>query len=526
MNDDGTLSNAENETHFAKPGRSSQEQLADQMQRSLDDPCIKVVLEAVTGFVLILNENRQIIAGNQELLDALNRHEPGCVVGLRVGEAFNCIHFTEGPDGCGSSKHCRTCGAVLSILASQVNGRPAEDVCRLSFYRDGNLQAADLRVRATPLEINGCHLTACVLHDISALKRREVLEQVFLHDFLNALGGIAGWSELLRKTDQHTAAREIAALAESLKEEVITQRTLLAAERGELNVNRQEFDVASFMSRLKLIFGHHAIAHGKVLSVVAVPRPARIFSDQTLLMRVLVNMLKNAFEATAPGGAVQLWFEWRDAAPTFVVQNAGVIPEYVQERLFERSFSTRSSEGRGIGTYSMKLYGERYLGGRVSFTCDKESGTRFFVSLPAQKPPGEAQSVSVPRQAPPSANVHRVLLVDDDEVILRLGKMLLTRLGYSSTVCRSGSEALEIFKAAPNAFDAVITDWTMPEMSGKDLARCVSEIRSDIPILVCTGMGEAAIVNRHLPGIRGVISKPFTFRELAETLFDAIRQGT
>jgi signal transduction histidine kinase len=505
-------------THFAPAGRTSVEQLIDQMRRCLDDPCIKVVLEAVNGFVLILNENRQIIGANQELLDALGRHDPECVVGLRPGEAFNCVHFTEGTDGCGTSEHCKTCGAVLAILAAQSGGHPAEDQCRLSMYRDGNLQAFDLRVRATPLEINGCALTAFVLHDISALKRREVLEQVFLHDFLNAIGGIAGWSELLRQGDERTAAREITALAESLKEEVITQRTLLDAERGELVVELQEFDVTELIAKLKLTFARHPIAQGKELSILALPSRTQIVSDQVLLMRVLVNMVKNAFEATQSGGVVQLWFEWRNDAPTFVVQNAGVMPQYVQARLFERSFSTRSQEGRGIGTYSMKLYGERYLGGTVSFTSDEEGGTRFFVSLPLQRPSEVVPRGHVP-QVPQAVNAYSVLLVEDNEPLLRLGKFLLARLGYVPTAFRSGIEALEVFRAAPNSFDAVITDWIMPKMGGGEFVQRLLEVRSDIPILVCTGMGETAVRDSR---IHGCIGKPFTFRELAESLRQAI----
>jgi CheY-like chemotaxis protein len=506
----------EGETYFAQPGRATQQQLADQMSRSLGDPCVKIVLEAVNGFVLILNGNRQILAANQELLDALNRQDPGCIAGLRVGEAFNCLHFTEGTDGCGTSTHCRTCGAVLAVLAAQAGGLPAEDECRLSMVREGKLAAVDLKVRATPLEIGGCRLTAFVLHDISALKRREVLEQIFLHDFLNAIGGISGWCELLNQADQSTAAREIAALAESLKEEVVTQRTLLAAERGELVVNRREFDAAALVAKLQLIFKRHPIAQGKTLSIRPLPSPTLLLSDEVLVLRVLVNMLKNAFEATDPGGVVQLWFEWSDDAPTFAVQNAGVLPDYVQARLFERSFSTRSPEGRGIGTYSMKLFGERYLEGRVWFASDDADGTRFFFSLPLLKPPEVVPGGHL------AASTHNVLLVDDDEALLRLGKLLLTRLGYATTACRSGTEALAIFKAAPNSFDAVITDWTMPGMSGQDLVQQLAALRGDLPILVCTGMGDAAIDELALAPIHGRINKPFTFQELDDSLRQAI----
>jgi CheY-like chemotaxis protein len=510
------------QTDFAKPGRATLEQLTAQMSQSLDDPCIKVVLEAVTGFVMILNENRQILAANRELLEALERHDSGCIVGLRPGEAFNCVHFTEGTDGCGTSKHCRTCGAVLAILAAQMSGVPTTGECRLALYRDGKLEAGDFRVRVTPLTIGGCTLTAFVLHDISALKRREVLEQVFLHDFLNALGGIVGWTELMKDADQHTAAREIAALAESLKEEVVAQRTLLAAERGELVANCREFDVTELMATVELIFGRHPSASGKMLSIALLPGKTQIVSDRVLLLRVLVNALKNAFEASAVGDTVRLWFEWREDTPTFVVQNAGVMPEDVQARVFERSFSTRSEEGRGIGTYGMKLFGERYLGGKISFTSDQDNGTRFFVFLPSWKPseriPGGSSNVLTPH----TANGKHVLLVDDDEALLRLGELLLVRLGYRVTGCRSGAAALAAFGDAPDSFDAVITDWAMPQMSGEELAQRLSEVRPEIPILVCTGMGESAVPNPAGLKIHSVLGKPFTFQSLAEALDRAI----
>lgn len=515
-----------NATFFAPPGRATLEQLADQMRRSLDDPCVKVVLEAVTGFVMILNQDRQILAANRELLEALGREDPRWLVGLRPGEAFNCIHFAEGTDGCGTSRHCSACGAVLAILAAQVTDTPANGECRLSLYRDGKLEAADFRVRATPLEIGGSRLTALVLHDISALRRREVLEQIFLHDFLNALGGIAGWSELMRKgADEQSAAREIAALAESLKEEVDSQRTLLAAERGELAVNSREFDAREPLAKLQAIFSRHPCARGKTLSIAPLPEETRIVSDQGLLLRVLVNMMKNAFEASAPGAAVRLWFEWQDEAPRFVVENPGVMPDEVQARMFERSFSTRSATGRGIGTYSVKLFGERYLGGTVGFTSGAENGTRFFVTLPPRKPSERPAPGGTQAATPPEASLGTVLLVDDDEALLRLGKLFLTRLGYRVTACRGALEALRVFTASPGSFDAVITDWTMPEVSGETLAQSLSAIRPGVPVLVCTGMGESAIVSPDGVNVRGVVSKPFTLQTLAEALERAIARA-
>ena len=103
--DNPKLSDLQSVTYFASAGRSSYSELNQQLQRNLDDPCVKVVLESVSGFLMILNEQRQIITANQELLDALAFHDQECMVGLRPGEALNCIHFSEGPNGCGTSPH-------------------------------------------------------------------------------------------------------------------------------------------------------------------------------------------------------------------------------------------------------------------------------------------------------------------------------------------------------------------------------------------------------------------------------------
>ncbi|MEJ2199760.1 MAG: ATP-binding protein [Desulfuromonadaceae bacterium] len=92
-------------------------------------------------------------------------------------------------------------------------------------------------------------------------------------------------------------------------------------------------------------------------------------------------MVLNALEASAAGETVRLRLLIDEAAVTIVVINRGEIPKEVQLSIFKRSFSTKSSSGRGIGTYSMKLFGERYLGGKVGFSSE-QGETRFFIRLP------------------------------------------------------------------------------------------------------------------------------------------------
>jgi sensor histidine kinase regulating citrate/malate metabolism len=104
-----------------------------------------------------------------------------------------------------------------------------------------------------------------------------------------------------------------------------------------------------------------------------------------LLRRVLSNMLKNGLEATAPGQTVTLNCSERGQSVAFTVHNREVMSAHVQLQIFQRSFSTKAQTGRGIGTYSIKLLGEQYLGGKVEFTSREPDGTSFVLTIPKIK---------------------------------------------------------------------------------------------------------------------------------------------
>ena len=106
-------------------------------------------------------------------------------------------------------------------------------------------------------------------------------------------------------------------------------------------------------------------------------------ADPELLARALGNMVQNALEATPAGGVVKVWHTVGAGGPTFFVNNPGVMRERVASQVFKRSFSTKGN-GRGLGTYGMKLLGERYLGGRVGFRSEDGVGTTFWLALGAE----------------------------------------------------------------------------------------------------------------------------------------------
>jgi len=115
---------------------------------------------------------------------------------------------------------------------------------------------------------------------------------------------------------------------------------------------------------------------------VALDLDATVITDISALCRVLCNMVTNALEATEPGGRVRIWADEADDRICFSVWNAAEIPAHARLRIFQRNYSTKGGEGRGIGGYSMKLFGENVLGGRVGFESSADGGTTFWIDHP------------------------------------------------------------------------------------------------------------------------------------------------
>jgi signal transduction histidine kinase len=296
----------------------------------------------------------------------------------------------EGPGGCGTSPFCATCGAVLSIVTSQKDGQPAQGECLATVRRGEHTEATEFRVRATPVRLGNHELTILVFNDISGEKRREALEQTFFHDILNTITGLMGWSHLLEKmgkTEPKEMAERIVALSNRLNREVQDQRRLSQAERGTLKLSVEKTPVQEIYGTLQSVLPEYDITSRKRIEFDPLTPEEEITTDASLLVRVLTNMIKNALEAIFDGETVRVRFERQGGDPVFLVHNPGAVPPEVAMRIFQRSFSTKKGKGRGIGTYSMKLFGEKFLGGKVSFQTSEKGGTIFSIRLPAAGPP-------------------------------------------------------------------------------------------------------------------------------------------
>ena len=224
-----------------------------------------------------------------------------------------------------------------------------------------------------------------LFQNISDKKQRQILEKIFFHDLLNTAGGLQSLGEIMEFSGPEEF-RELqgvlSTLSEQLVDEIRSQRELLAAERGELKVERHPVNSRDAVGRVIATYLKHPACDTKTIRTADACEPITFSSDFPLVLRVLGNLVKNALEASPAGGEVLVGCRSpRAEAVEFFIRNAGEIPHAAQLQIFNRSYSTKGS-GRGLGTYSVKLLTERFLNGRVRFVSAPDVQTTFFVEFP------------------------------------------------------------------------------------------------------------------------------------------------
>lgn len=369
-------------TLYAPGRRATASEVRGASERVKHDRLLTAVLEAVPGLACVLNEERQMVAANSRMVAALGAVHMDDILGRRIGEAIGCRNACEGPSGCGTSAACRLCGALAVMLRAQREQENVAGECRLILDREHGF-AFEAEVVATPVEVGGASLMVVTLRDTTSEGRRRVLEKLFFHDMLNAAGGMRGVASMLGQGRTPKAEEEYRDLLLDLSERLIDliaqQRQVLAAESGDLQTQPSYVLVSSALQYVYSLFCRHDVAQDRKLVVTSAP-DVELVTDLNLLQRVLGNMVKNALEATPPRGTVTLSARATAGEVAFLVNNPGAIPPDVAMQIFQRSFSTKGA-GRGLGTYSIRLLGEGYLGGRVTFTSDEVNGTTFSFAL-------------------------------------------------------------------------------------------------------------------------------------------------
>ena len=378
------------------------------------------------------------------------------------------------------------------------------------------------------------------LRHTQKLEALGVLSGGIAHEFNNLLTSIAGYTQVVRESLPSGAEA-----ANNLEE------VLKASDR------------AANLVRWLLIFGHKTehkprlISIGRVVSealeLVACSLPpgailrqsiqsgcGNVFADPDLIHQIVVNLCANAKEALpGKGGVVEVSLapaEVGGAAPPhpgladgayvqLTVRDTGRgIPPELAERIFDPFFTTKPvGGGTGLGLSVVHGIVATY-GGRITFESEASRGTRFVVLLP--RVDAAAQKAKTEAPEPEAVAPQRILLVDDEEAIARLGALLLRGLGHAVTSLTSSNEAIQLFLHQPESFDLVLTDLTMPQMTGKELIRRLRDIRPDIPAILMSGFQETPLEFEieQTRSATDFLSKPFSRSDLANAIRSVLRK--
>jgi PAS domain S-box-containing protein len=264
-----------------------------------------------------------------------------------------------------------------------------------------------------------------------------------------------------------------------------------------------------------------------------------VTADATQIHQVAMNLMTNAFHAMEDeGGELEVTLkevelgidDLTDPSMTpgayvcLTVADTGPgIDQSVISRIFEPYYTTKG-EGKGTGLGLAVVHGiVKNYEGDIRVYSEPGMGTAFHVYLPVIKSRVETEEANAVAQVP--GGTERILLVDDEDPIVRMEKQMLERLGYNVTIRTSSIEALEAFRSAPDKFDLVITDMTMPNMTGVQLSQKLLEIRPDIPIIICTGFSTGIDeAKATAAGIRGFVMKPVVKSEVAKKIREVLDQ--
>jgi signal transduction histidine kinase/ActR/RegA family two-component response regulator len=378
----------------------------------------------------------------------------------------------------------------------------------------------------------------------AALRRAQRLEATgtlaggIAHDFNNILGAILGYGEMALR-DAPNSSR--------LRRDL--ESIMSAGERGRALVERiLMFSRSGMGERIavhveKLVREALDLISGKLPNGVRVDASlqagrAAMMGDPTQVHQVVMNLATNAIQAMTAGGTlrVSLYLLAIDtprvatmgsiAAGEYIVlqvadEGEGIAPE-ILDRIFDPFFTTKEvTVGTGLGL-SLVHGIVTEVGGAIDVASVPGSGCAFTVYLPRA---GDAHDVSedMPSTMPRGDQQH-VLIVDDEEPLVRLATSTLEELGYRPFGFTSSAAALEAFRADPQRFDAVITDERMPGLSGSSLIREMRGIRRSVPILLVSGyVGEMILRRAYNSGATEVLKKPLSARDLATSLARVFR---
>lgn len=359
------------------------------------------------------------------------------------------------------------------------------------------------------------------------------------HDFNNILGAIIGYSEIVRDD----------ALAQSVSVKDVEQ-ILNAGHRAKelvqqiLAFSRQNQTNQSLINPKVIITEAIKLLRASLPATICIDQdidtyPGEIIADPIQIHQIVMNLCTNSFHAMEmKGGILTLSLKKKVLsredlldkphlqAGQFLQMSVkdtgiGIAPD-IREKVFDPYFTTKEV-GKGTGMGLAMVHGiVQSLGGAITLESRVGEGTTVHILLPVVETAPLRNLASV--DSIPLGKEH-ILFIDDEEILNDMGKIMLERLGYRVTARKSSLEALVTFQQKPDAFDLVITDMTMPGMTGIDLAQKILQLRPEMPIILCTGYSSLISEEKaKSQGIKGFAMKPITKKDISTLIRDALEK--
>lgn len=352
------------------------------------------------------------------------------------------------------------------------------------------------------------------------------------HDFNNILSAIIGYTDLtaliLPKDDPaRSSLNEVISAAQRAKE--LVYRILSFSQMHEQEQKPVRIDLI-IQEALKLL---RPSLPATIEIKQQIDCQGTILADPTQMHQVIVNLCTNAYQAMQEdGGLLTVSLDEVKFSPDDIVDHLDLdagdylkltvadtghgMNEQTMQRIFDPYFTTKE-EGKGTGLGLAVVYG--IVGahkGAIQVKSEPGKGTTFDVFFPSIRSVATQDPISYEQ---PSPGEESILFVDDEATLVRLAAKLLEKCGYKVAGQTNPIEALELFKADPYKFDLVITDMTMPHMTGNQLVKALQKIRPDVPIIITTGYSDKMSPEKaQMLGIQDFIMKPLSYSDLTNRI--------
>jgi DNA-binding NtrC family response regulator len=398
------------------------------------------------------------------------------------------------------------------------------------------LQQRQMRLENVRMEIEKQQLESQLRHS-HKMEAIGTLTGGIAHDFNNVLGIIIGNTELaqLYLPRDHVSYPFVDQIhSASMRAKDMIRQLLNFSRKEEMNLQPVSLNttIVDSLTLMRASLPSNIIIERDIADAACIT-----LADVTQIHQIIYNLCTNSSHAMEMDGgklgiklapivldadrAAELGVNPGNYAHLIVSDTGKGMPADVMSRIFDPYFTTKET-GKGTGLGLSVVHGiVRRYGGAIRVSSVINSHTAFDVYFPCVEKFTHTESEAATKHKVPGGN-ERILIVDDENMLVGLWQNMLEQLGYTVTAFTNSAHALAAFLLKPHSFDIMITDMTMPHLSGVDLIKAVKEVRRDMPVVLCTGYNKLiSEANAHSLGIKQVVMKPFGI----ETLARAIRQS-